>query len=93
MTLLDLFWHVSAFVLPACFLALLMPLVARWRTKPAGRAPRYAVQCGLQLVCGVLVLIAGLVITGQDGRMATYAALVTVAGSLQALMSRPARKA
>ena len=39
-------------------------------------------------VVGSLVLLAGLVLQGHDGRMATYAALVLVAASLEWLLHR-----
>ena len=34
------------------------------------------------IAAGVVVLVAGLVVFGRDGRMLTYAALVLVQGSL-----------
>ena len=39
-------------------------------------------------VSGVLVLVAGLWLHGQDGKMSTYIALVLVAATLEWLMHR-----
>ena len=37
----------------------------------------------LNSICGLAVLVGGLVITGHDGKMATYGALVLVCASLE----------
>ncbi|MEY4302276.1 MAG: hypothetical protein RJB06_683, partial [Pseudomonadota bacterium] len=37
----------------------------------------------LNAVCGLAVLVVGLVITGNDGKMATYGALVLVCATLE----------
>jgi hypothetical protein len=80
--------HLINFVLPALWLALFVPGVCRllWRSMPA-RLPLIE-QMGVQLVLGILVLLAGLVLLGRDGAMLTYAALVGVAGVGQWFMYR-----
>ena len=84
MHLFDVLLHIANFALPALALALMLPLLMG-----RARSPRaWFSQFGIQLACGLVVLLGGLVLTGQDGRMATYAALVLVAGSVQALMRR-----
>jgi hypothetical protein len=40
----------------------------------------------LNVLAGTCVLVAGLVITGNDGKMATYGALVLVCATLEWLM-------
>ena len=37
----------------------------------------------LNVTCGLAVLVGGLVMTGHDGKMATYAALVLVCATLE----------
>ncbi|MBL0943106.1 MAG: hypothetical protein IBJ04_02090 [Hydrogenophaga sp.] len=71
--------HVLAFVAPAFGLALVLWLGLRVR-----RAQRFgpATQFAVLLAAGVLVLVAGLVLFDRDGRMAVYAALVGVQGTL-----------
>lgn len=79
MTALLVVEHLLGFLAPALGMAALLwlALQARHATR-LGRGARFAVL----LAAGVVVLVAGLVAFGRDGRMATYAALVLVQGSL-----------
>lgn len=85
---MNLLNHLFNFAAPALWLALFLPGVCRllWRGRPA-RLP-LAEQMGVQLVLGILVLLAGLVLLGRDGAMAIYAALVIAAGLGQWVMLR-----
>ena len=78
MDALGLFWHLVDFALPAfgvgAFSAALCKLV--WRRSLAG--VRWSTLAWQASAAGLAVLVAGLVITRHDGRMATYAALVAV---------------
>ena len=79
---LDAFWHVANFFVPALGLGLLAPALAKlvWR-----RALRQRPWLELALWtagAGSLVSIAGLLISGEDGRMLTYAAMVLAAASV-----------
>ena len=87
MPALDFLIHLLSFVAPAFFLAVVLSLGARlaWR-KRAHLLPWYHMAC-VNALLGILVLAIGLVLTGQDGRMGTYAALVVVLGTCQWLMS------
>ena len=77
-TPVDLLWHLGGLVAPALGLALLLwPAVAFGRR----RTGRWSALAWLVLA-GVLVLIAGLIGFGRDGRMATYAAMVVTQGTL-----------
>ena len=87
MSPLDFLNHLMNFAAPALFLSVLLSSGARlvWRRKPALLSwPRMVL---LQSMTGVAVLVGGLVLTGQDGRMLTYAALVFTLASSQWLMS------
>lgn len=79
MTLLLFLEHVIAFAAPAVVVALI--LAAGLKLRPA-RAGSVAARLGLLSAAGLLVLLAGLVFFGRDGKVATYAALVLVQGSL-----------
>jgi hypothetical protein len=72
--------HLVNFALPALGLAtLLAPAVAGWR----GLGPQGLWRAWWPLAgAGLLVLVAGLIGSGRDGRMATYAGLVLVIASL-----------
>ena len=76
MDALDLFWHLANFVLPALGVGMLSAALCKalWR-KSLARTPWFTL-AWQSSVAGLAVLVAGLVITGHDGRMITYAALV-----------------
>jgi hypothetical protein len=78
-TILLFLGHVVAFIAPAVVVALLLWAGLRWRR--AARLGKGA-QLAALLTAGVVVLVAGLVLFGRDGRMLTYAALVLAQGSL-----------
>ncbi len=81
MTPLAFLGHLAGFVAPAVFMAMVLWAVPRLRR--AGRATRGAgLEAFMLVVAGVVVLLAGLVVFGRDGKMATYAALVFVQGTL-----------
>ena len=54
-----------------------------------GRRPRFVLNLVLSGLLGSLVLVVGLVLTQNDGRMATYAALLLVQATLQWWLQRP----
>ena len=80
--------HLLNFIAPALWLAVFLPAAGRllWRRAPA-RLPLVE-QAGIQLVLGVLVLLAGLVVLGRDGATATYAGLVLASALAQWWMLR-----
>ena len=81
MTSLAFLGHLAGFVAPALVVALILWGVPRLRR--AGRAAAGArLEVFMLLVAGVAVLLGGLVFLGRDGKMATYAALVVVQGTL-----------
>jgi len=73
---LDAFWHLLNFIAPALGVALLAASLAKlsWRHELAAVSWRRLVAWAA--VAGTLALIAGLVVFGRDGKMATYGALV-----------------
>lgn len=68
--------HLLNFFLPALTMALLVPTLARlvWRAELKGKA--WSGQVKWSALANTGVLIVGLVLTGQDGAVATYAGLV-----------------
>ena len=73
---LDLFWHIANFVLPAVVVGALTAALCKllWRKSLARHA--WFTLAWQASAAGLAVLVAGLVITGHDGRMITYAGLV-----------------
>lgn len=73
---LDLFWHLANFFVPALGVGLLGATATKllWRRELRGVPLRRLAVWG----CGVAaaVLVAGLLLGGRDGRMATYVAMV-----------------
>ena len=93
MDFVDLVWHLAGFLAPAVSMAVGMVLLSRILWRNVAPAQSLLAQLAIQLIAGLVVLLAGLVATGHDGRMWTYAALALVAGSVQwALLRRGARR-
>lgn len=84
----DLLWHLAGLAAPAWVLALAVPTVGLFfeRKRPSALAwlSRVAINFGVCLA----VLAAGLVLTGHDGRMATYAVLVLASATCQWALMR-----
>lgn len=74
-------WHLLNFTAPALGLAALLG-VALWLQAPRRGMDAAWRSTGWLAGSGVLVLVAGLAFFGRDGKMATYAALVVVMGSV-----------
>jgi hypothetical protein len=73
---LDALWHLLNFAAPAFGMAVLTTALAKllFRRELAGAGWRPLL--GWSAAAGLAVLLAGLVLFGRDGRMATYGALV-----------------
>jgi hypothetical protein len=78
LSLLDAVWHLLNGLAPA----VLVPLIAAGLTKLVWRRSLASVRwwplAWPACVAGLVVTLAGLVLLGRDGKMATYAALVLV---------------
>jgi hypothetical protein len=79
---LNLFWHLANFVLPAVGVGALTAALCKllWRRRLA-RTPWFTLAWQAS-AAGLAVLVAGLVITGHDGRMITYAGLVVACAAV-----------
>jgi len=75
---IDAFWHLLNFFAPAAGVGLLASGLAKllWRRELNGVA--WMRLAGWAAAASAAVLIAGLVIFGHDGKMATYTAMVVV---------------
>ncbi|WP_284615754.1 hypothetical protein [Aquabacterium humicola] len=76
MDLLDAVWHLLNLVAPGIGLGLIAGGLAKllWRRELAG--VRWQRLAGWAAGASTFALLAGLVITGRDGRMGTYGAMV-----------------
>jgi hypothetical protein len=82
MTFFSAVFHLMGFLAPALGVAVLLWLGLLWRRgrrKSVGKPGR---QLGWLVLVGMVVLLAGLVYFGRDGKMATYAVLVLAQGTL-----------
>ena len=86
MTFWQLGLHLFNFLLPALALAIFMPLAGRWVVGP-GRTS-LGRRMGVHVLSGLAVLVTGLWLHGQDGKMSTYIALLLVAATVEWLMQR-----
>jgi hypothetical protein len=79
---LDLFWHLANFVLPAIGVGAITAALCKlfWR-RTLARIPWFTL-AWQSSVAGLGVLAAGLVITGHDGRMVTWAGLVVACAAV-----------
>ena len=88
MDLLDLLNHFLNFVAPAFFVAVLVPLVARWFIKKTPLVISLWTQSAINFLVNVVVLALGLWFFGRDGKMATYSAMVLMCATSQWVMLR-----
>jgi ABC-type enterochelin transport system permease subunit len=88
MRLFGLLDHLLNFVAPALVVGFLVAALAPLLMKKARPHHSWLTQCAINSGASVLVLLAGLVIFGHDGKMATYAAMVLVCASSQWIASR-----
>lgn len=84
--------HLLSFIAPAVFVAALLVLVTRiFAVLSRSKRPAALGLCGqvaIIFIANMLVLTAGLVVFGSDGKMLTYAALVVLAAVCQWALGR-----
>ena len=84
--------HILNFIAPAAVVALLLVLAAglfnRFLVSNKSFAQSIWSQTAIIFIVNVLVLVAGLVFFSNDGKMATYAAMVVAAALSQWVMRR-----
>ncbi len=73
-------WHLLNFFAPAVGVGLIASTLAKVLWRRDLQAVRWARLALWASAVSALVLIAGLVVFGRDGKMATYAAMVTACG-------------
>jgi hypothetical protein len=79
---LDFLIHLLNFILPAVVVGALVALVSPWVLQR--RAPRSLWrQSALNAAAGAVALLAGLAFFGNDGKMATYAAMCALVATCQ----------
>lgn len=84
---LDLLDHLLNFVAPAVAVGVFLALAAPWVLRSAGGVPRLR-QALYNSAAGILALAGGLWFFGNDGKVATYGAMLVLVASSQWLGSR-----
>jgi len=76
MNLFDVVWHIANFAAPALLLGAISSVAAKmlWRSQLRGWS--WIRLCGVAAVASLIVCVAGLVFSGRDGKMITYAGMV-----------------
>ena len=92
MGLFDLMNHLLNFTAPAVFVGVFTAVVAPWVLPKASRRRALLLPALVNSAVGLCVLAVGLWFFGNDGKMASYLALVlAVAASQLVLMQLPRR--
>ena len=90
MSLPALLNHLLNFLAPALAVGFACALTGGVLARKAG-APAWWIQAAVNAGAGALALLGGLVLSGRDGTMGAYAALVLACGTSQWLVSRGGR--
>ena len=85
---INLLNHLFNFLAPALAVGVVLALAGQWFMKKSPSAPGLLAQVAINVVAGVLALGAGLWFFGNDGKMASYAAMVVVCATSQWLGAR-----
>jgi hypothetical protein len=89
MNSIDLLNHLLNFVAPALWVAVLVPLLARFFTpKKKFVTPSLPLQIGVNFVVNLTLLGIGLWFYGRDGKMGTYGGMTMACATSQWLMTK-----
>jgi hypothetical protein len=80
--------HILNFIAPAFWMACFLGLCARFLGPGPAVSWPWSLAWLVVALVGVATLLAGLWLTGRDGKMATYIALVLTCGSTQWMLGR-----
>ena len=93
MSPIDAIWHLANFFAPALGVGLLASMMTKLLWRRELKAVTWLRLIAWAALGGALVLVAGLVVFGQDGKMVTYGAMVpTCAGVLWWVAFGPRRR-
>jgi type III secretory pathway component EscT len=88
MAIFDFVFHALNFAAPAAAVTVLMVLAGRFLERKVAKTPVWQAQAAINFIVCMMVLLLGLWFFGNDGKMATYAALVLACACSQWAMLR-----
>jgi hypothetical protein len=92
MGVLDAVLHALNFMLPALVVAFLVTFAGRFFKKNKPLPAVFPAQYAINFIVCVAVLLIGLILTGRDGKMLSYAAMVIASATVQWILSGGWRK-
>ena len=92
MGIVDAVLHVINFMLPAAWVALLVTYIGRFFKQNRPLAGIFIARAAINFIVCLSVLVMGLIITGRDGKMLTYLAMVMASATVQWIFSGAWRK-
>jgi hypothetical protein len=92
MGFVDAFLHALNFMMPALAVALLVTFFGRFFKQNRPVAVGFIARSAINFVVCLAVLVIGLILTGRDGKMLTYLAMVMASGTVQWMVSGGWRK-
>jgi hypothetical protein len=92
MGVFDAALHAINFMLPAAFVALLVTFLGRFLKQNKPFAGKFIARAAINFVVCLTVLSIGLILTGRDGKMFTYLAMVLASATVQWILSGAWRK-
>lgn len=84
---LDALWHLLNFIAPAAWSALVVTAIGRFLKQKRPLALGFAGAAAINFIVCCAVLVIGLVLTGRDGKMLTYVAMVLASAAVQVILS------
>lgn len=88
MGLLDTLNHLFNFLAPALVVSLVLALLGPFLVRKRPGAPVLIAQAAMNFVAGSMALLLGLWFFGNDGKMASYAAMLLLCSAAQASSGR-----
>lgn len=85
---LDTLNHLFSFLAPALVVALVLALLGPFFIRKRPGAHAFTAQVAMNFVAGSVALLLGLWFFGNDGKMATYAAMLLLCSAAQASSGR-----
>jgi hypothetical protein len=87
MGVIDALWHVIGLLLPAGCVAMALAFSSRFFKQNRPLAGTLIARSAILFIVCAAVLLTGVFITGRDGKMMTYLAMVLAGGTAQWLLS------